>query len=342
MIEFGPLISRWFRGPSAGCAGALVFGAFVLVAPAAMASDAETLFREGRKAIQAGDYPTGCAKFAESEKLEPAPGTLLNLADCEEHLGRFSKSAEHYRLAASGFPKNDPRRKLAMERAQTLDARVGRLTLKLGNVPPGTVVRRDGADLPTSALGREEPADPGDVEIVVVASGRRDRSYKVHVDEGKPTIVVLEAGEPIPAPAARDDRVVKPVVGPSDADVRSARTRRTVGYALAGVGVASLAVGAVTGILALDRAATVDEHCDADVRCDQEGLDAAESGEVLAPVSTVTIAAGVLLVGAGVYFLLTSKPPRTGQSPVASGTLGGLGATDRSNPPGRGFVVLRF
>ena len=67
--------------------------AIPLAGPAAFADtpDADTLFRQGRASAEAGDYPHACVAFTESFRLEPALGTLLNLADCEEHVGRVAK-----------------------------------------------------------------------------------------------------------------------------------------------------------------------------------------------------------------------------------------------------------
>src|ERR1041384_7022387 len=48
---------------------------------------AETLFREGREAVKRADYAVACPKFQESQRLDPAIGTLLNLALCEESWG---------------------------------------------------------------------------------------------------------------------------------------------------------------------------------------------------------------------------------------------------------------
>ena len=90
--------------------------AFVALPTSAHAQDADKLFKEARRLVEAGDYAHACPMFAESERLEPAPGTLLNLADCEKNVGQLVSAQEHYRLAASGFPKNDPRRAFCAKR----------------------------------------------------------------------------------------------------------------------------------------------------------------------------------------------------------------------------------
>jgi len=59
--------------------------AFVLVAGTARAGGAdpmtaESLFREGRRAADEGNYALACTRFEESNRLDPAAGAVLNLA----------------------------------------------------------------------------------------------------------------------------------------------------------------------------------------------------------------------------------------------------------------------
>src|SRR5271156_1769624 len=96
------------RGASLlACAGVpLASGAARAQAPAppASATDkvaAEALFEEGRRLVAAGSFADACPKFADSERLDPSGGALLNLASCYEKLGRSATAWVTYREAAS-------------------------------------------------------------------------------------------------------------------------------------------------------------------------------------------------------------------------------------------------
>ena len=116
---------------------------WVAAAPASAqggdAAAAEVLFREGRTAADAGDYKKACEKFHESHRLDPAPGTMLNIADCEERQGRVATAWTFYRAVAQKLPPSDERTALARTRAQELEPRLPKLAIKLApDAPPGT------------------------------------------------------------------------------------------------------------------------------------------------------------------------------------------------------------
>src|SRR5580704_6931738 len=94
------------------CASAIA--AALLVARGALAdaidpAAAEVLFRQAREKIVAGDYGGACPLFKESLRLDPAPGTLLNLAECEERIGRLASAWEHFERLERGLPGTDER-----------------------------------------------------------------------------------------------------------------------------------------------------------------------------------------------------------------------------------------
>jgi len=294
--------------PSISLAAALLVS---IATPASAAggaapSAAEQAFREGRAAVQAGDYPTACAKFNQSQSLEPAPGTLMNVADCEEHTGKLIAARDHFNLAASGFGRTDGRRAFALKRAADLDKRVARLTLRLAPGAPQGAQVRHGNEI-VDASGQPAVVDPGDFDVVVSAPGREDRAIHIAVPEGATLEQSVDVGPEI-AHVVKADPALEAA---SAARAASAKRTQTIGYVVGGVGVASLAVGVLTGVMAAGRAGTVKDHCDAAYACDSTGLDAASSGKTLAPISTVTLIAGVALVGAGTYLVVKGRSGRT-------------------------------
>ena len=265
-------------------------------------ADAETLFREARKLMQTGDFVHACPKFEESERLDPAPGTLVNLAECEEYVNRIVEAQEHYKLAASGFPKKDPRRDVCTQKAAALDARIAHLTLRLApGSPDGTVVKKNDAVMASSDLGQALATNPGAVAIVVSAPQRADKSYPLTLKDGETSEVTVEAG----APAEQEGPKAEQVTVVEKPAVSTASPLRPVGITIAAVGVVGLGVGLVTGIMAIDRANTVKNHCNTTTDiCDAIGYGAAQDGALFAPLSTVAVIAGGVLAAVGVVLFV--------------------------------------
>jgi len=282
------------------------------------AAAAETLFRQGREAADQGDYATACAKFKESNRLDPAVGTVFNIADCEERLGRLATSWTLFQEVTQRLPPSDERYAIAKKRGAALEPRLPRLTIKLSpDAPPAVVIERDGIELGAASLDNSLPVDPGSHEIVVRASGRSPGVFRVALREAEARDVEVNAGPALEAGGSGGSHTV-------ELDRPPAGGNRTLGFVLGGVGLVGVAVGTVSGVMVLGRKSTADDHCP-DKRCDQTGFDAVESGRTLGIVSTTGFIVGGLGLAAGAYFILSSGSGEKAAGAVtASLTPGGV------------------
>ena len=120
------------------CLVAVVLGGLVFPSYAhAQSADAEALFRDGRNLIRRGKTAAGCDKLAASERLESSVGTLLNLGDCREKLGKLASAWAAFRKAEAMAKRSggdDKRRDEAARRAAQLEPRLANLEI---DVPHG-------------------------------------------------------------------------------------------------------------------------------------------------------------------------------------------------------------
>ncbi|GAC1351903.1 MAG: hypothetical protein NVS3B20_18620 [Polyangiales bacterium] len=235
---------------------------------------------------------------------------MLNLADCEEHLGHLADALEQFEHAVEMLDKADDRIAYTQMRILKLAPRVPRLRLKEGVEP--AVVALDGIELGPAAFGIPLPVNPGVHTIVVRARGRRDRSQTVTIAEAASLDVEVVIGEPAPTtlvaspPSAAG---VPPALAPVKA--LAAPGSRTAAWALMAVGGAGLVVTSVAGIMALHAANSVRDRCPNHVCPMQSDLDTARNGKTYSTISTVGLGVGVLGVAAATFLFL--RPNRSGQ-----------------------------
>lgn len=66
----------------------------------AVAAAAQARFDEGRQLMAQGAFQQACVKLEQSLRLDPAVGTMLNLAVCEERAGHVPKACALFREVA--------------------------------------------------------------------------------------------------------------------------------------------------------------------------------------------------------------------------------------------------
>lgn len=294
---------------------------------------AEALFTAGRADVQRGDFASACPKFAESQRLDPAVGTLINLADCEEQLGHLARAWQLWREAVERLSADDARRPVVVERATAIDKRVPRLTVRLARslTPPdpalGLSIRRDDVEVPSRLADVPLPVDPGDHVISLSAVGHLPSRYPIKIAEGASETVVLELGPKDPS--------VTPPAATNAGDAAIATPKKTgesstpwLGYGLLGAGAVGVGLGAVTGLVAIDKKKEQEDNCFPITVCNETGSSAARAGSTFATVSTVSFVAGGALALAGLYFVLRGRSaPATASPAPASPRVTGVSIT---------------
>ena len=128
--------------------------------------EAEQLFREGRRLMDAGDYAAACDAFEGSLRKDPAVSTRLNLGNCREKNQQYASAWGHFVEAARQARNNAGQAdllKVAEERAAQLE---GRLSYLIINVPDearvdGLTISRDGEPVDPATWNRDIPVDGG-------------------------------------------------------------------------------------------------------------------------------------------------------------------------------------
>jgi hypothetical protein len=220
---------------------ALVAALGLALASEARAGDparADALFEEGKQLMAAGRFAEACQRFADSQREEPAGGTVLHLALCREQEGRvataWSTFQEALRLAREQGRAD--RERIALERIAALEGRITRLIVLVEPKDAGLAgleVRRDDATIPRDQWGTSVPVDPGVHRVIATAPGKRRWQRDVEVKAGIPiTLVTVSGLEDEGAAAAPPAPVARPKPRPVEAPPR-VRLRVGVGGALA-------------------------------------------------------------------------------------------------------------
>jgi hypothetical protein len=263
---------------------------------------AAALFTQGLHLLEQQRTAEACPKFEESQKLDPAAGTALNLGDCLEQLGRtasaygaFDEAAALARRA-SDLPREDEARR----RRMALEPKLSKITVIIPAASriAGLSVLRDGRLLGAGQWDEAVPVDPGSHTIEARAPGRLPWKTTVQVAAVPGTVQVT-------VPELSID---KPVDAPPD----GRPVQRIAGIVVGGAGLAALAVGGGFAIAAAVKNEESFKYClpDDHNKCYAKGVVLRNESIRFADTSTVVMSLGAVAAGVGTALFLTAGSSR--------------------------------
>jgi hypothetical protein len=303
----------------------------------AQSAEAEVLFRDGRNLIKHGKLAAGCDKLAASERLESSVGTLLNLGDCREKLGKLASAWASFRKAEAMARRtggDDKRQAEAARRAAQLEPRLSNLVIE---VPPriaGLVVRRDGEIVDEAQWSTPLPVDPGSYTIVAEAPGYLPWRTTVSIAAGANRQVVTVPGlERAPAPPAAPPPAAAPQAPDPAGESAPAQVvppvrqvvivrpmwspLRKVSLAVGLAGAGAVGTGIYFGWRSRELQDRADLRCPLAVCADPEGLRLNDQARTAALRANILYVAGGATLATALVLWLVGTPDETVLTPTA-------------------------
>ncbi|HEX6273912.1 MAG TPA: hypothetical protein VFZ53_12780 [Polyangiaceae bacterium] len=282
---------------------------------------ARELAREGYDALEQKNYAVAEDRFRRADALVHAPTIVVDHARALVGMGRLVEAYERYALVLrEGVPSNAPASwKQAVADAEreieTVKPRLAWLVINIEG-PKEPRVTVDGREVPVASLGARRATDPGRRKVRVTADGFVSGGRVVMLKEGEEQTIAITLGRP-------DSVVLEETAVPKDETKPVERsTASPLPWIALGVGGAGLAVGAVTGVMALGKHADLSDSCPSGT-CEPESAEERARMEddlseyhTLGTISGVGFAIGAVGIGTGVVLLLTS--PKSESSPSAA------------------------
>lgn len=251
---------------------------------------ADQLFEQGL-ALRNTNRGQSCEKFRQSLEWNPqAIGTLMNVALCDEELGKIASAVERFSEARDRAKEGNLPDYVAEaeSRISKLEPDLPKVRVKFtGERPPNTrVIIGDRVIPPTKyEAGNEFPVDPGELVIIISAPGRLAYETKMLIDKQEHKDILV--------PELRKGVTVK-------------SSRRTVGIITTSAGGAIVAASVVLGLVAKSKY----HDCPEDI-CDANDQSDNESARTYGNVGTVVGAVGLATAGVGLYLWLSApKEPK--------------------------------
>lgn len=164
----------------------------MLIAPRARAQDpGAALFRKGLALYRSGNTAAACDAFGQSYKLQPATGTLFNLAKCHATEGRYwDARGEFLKLAGEmDAAGKSGKAQIARNQAASAEAHLPRIALAFRPQSNASEISIDGNTIDAEKWHQPIPVAPGSHVLTFAADGKKTEARTVEA-QGHATVAV--------------------------------------------------------------------------------------------------------------------------------------------------------
>lgn len=263
-----------------------------------------SLFTQGETLYQQGEYGAAILFFRAADAVRPTPEVAFDLAKCHEKLNDSAFATLYYRL----YLRRSPNAKDALDVAEKVGTALshaeseGRGFLELFSTGGADLVVNQ-RKFPEGPVALFLP--PGEYEVnAQFPSG--SKTFQAQIRTGKTSTVHFE---PMPPPLLSADGTELAAFDTDEANSLSAKPKtkplRYVSYLTAGVGVVSLGVGTVFGVMASGAAGQLQTNRNLNI---SQATALANQANTQGALANVLWAVGGVAVAAGVLMFVFSMP----------------------------------
>jgi len=293
---------------------------------AAQKEAARTLMAEARERRDKQDLKGALSRFQAADAIMNVPTTGFEVAKTQAELGLWVEALTTVRrILTTPAKPDDPEpfrvaRSKAADLGDSLRTRVSSLHLVVTGLPAGVkaAIFVDHAPVASDATNTAFPVNPGHHRVVAKASGQ-EITGEVDAVEHETAEVELQFANDGSAPRSSTDR---PASG------AHASGLNPLFYAGGATAIAGIALGSVTGLLALSKKHAAEAQC-VNGACPPSSWDNLDSAHSLSTVSTVGFIVGAvgIAVATGSFFIGDSPPASQSGSIALAPSVGASGGT---------------
>lgn len=267
------------------------------------------LFEKGKNLAHEGRCAEAIAPLNESLNYVEGVGTLLNLGDCYEKLGKTASAHRTFvRAQDLAAKKNDKRKDEAKDRAKAIEKDVSSLLVHVPvTMKSSAEVHVDGDSWPRERWDVPWPIDPGVHEIEVLAPPQPKQTAQITV---RPKGDHAEWAATVPADKKDDGAPTKPIGPPTEPKSDEGAGQRRWAYVSGGIGALGLATGIVAGVISISAHSSLVGRCPTYPTCDLSDKTQLDSmngkAQLSGTISTVALIVGAVLFGTGAALYFTA------------------------------------